>query len=995
MRRRLLRAGPVVLALAFPALLFPVGGPALSYAEGGIAPSRLSPAPVPKGAVRLGTVAPEDVLHLSVALKPRHPGALASLAQAVSDPGSGQYRHYLAPGEFAQRFGADPAAVAVLARDLRAKGLSVGPMTANGLDLPVSGRADQVEAALSVNLERFRLASGRVAYANPGSPVVPGSQAGLVQAVAGLNDLAVPRAGVVSLPPARSEGPSASPTPRASATGPSPCLAASVSGAATADELARAYGFSGLYAQNDLGAGQTVAVLEVADFSNADISTYQSCYATSAPVGRRLVDGGSPVGTNTLEATDDIEDVIGLAPAASVAAYIGPDTQVGFLDVINAMVSDDTAKVLSISFGVCEALASTSDLSAEHNAFAQAAVQGQSVLAATGDTGSEGCDNPGYPPSSQNVLSVNDPASQPMVTAVGGTQFSSYGPPPNESVWNTGVGASGGGISTQWAMPTWQTGPGVIGPYSSGTPCNAGSGLCRQVPDVSALSGSPYYSFYCTAGDCSGAGWTRRVGGTSFSTPLWAALLALVNASCPSAGTLGFANPALYQGASNVPGLFNDVTLGNNDYTGTNGGAYPAATGYDMATGLGSPVATPPAGSTSAHGLAAYLCGLAQATYHPLAPTRVVDTRPGSGQGDAGMTLGPGGVLNVVLAGKAGIPTTGVSAVVLNVTATDPTQPGFLSVYPTGASPPVASNLNFEPGQNVPNLVEAVLGSGSAVSVFNHSGSTDVVIDVEGYVATGGNGSGLFNPLPPARLADTRNPGASGSPGTLGPGGVLDVSVDGSGGVPATGVSAVVLNVTATGPAQAGYLTAFPSGTSLPLASNVNYRAGQVVANRVVVPVGSNGKVSIYSSATTDVVVDVTGWFTASSSTAGGAGFVGTTPTRIADTRTSSGLAYSGQTLGPGRVLKVMVAGVGGVPTTGVTAVVANVTVTNTTASGYLSVFPGTGTTPATSDLNWVAGQTTSNLVVVGLGSDGTIGIYNASGSTDVVVDVEGWYSTG
>ncbi|MGH9301725.1 MAG: hypothetical protein ACRD0E_07565, partial [Acidimicrobiales bacterium] len=502
--------------------------------------------------------------------------------------------------------------------------------------------------------------------------------------------------------------------------------------------------------------------------------------------------------------------------------------------------------------------------------------------------------------------------------------------------------------------------------------------------------------------------------------PLWAALFALINSSCPSAGTIGFANPALYQGASSVPGLFNDVTLGNNDYTGANPGIYPAATGYDLATGLGSPVATapaqpptsppttsppttsppttsPPSGPPpSVGGLAAYFCGLSQTgKFHPLPPTRVVDTRPGSGQGDAGMTMGPGSVLNVALAGLAGIPATGVGAVVLNVTAVDPSAAGYLTVYPAGSARPTASNLNFTPGQVVPGLVEVPLGSGSAVSVFNRFGTTDVVIDVEGYVADGTDGSGLFNPVTPYRIVDTRSPSSpGGSPSTLSPGGVLNVNVLGVGGVPSSGVEAVVLNLTAAGPSTPGFLTAYPGGSAQPTASNVNYVPGQAVANRVIVPVGANGTVSVFSSARTDVVVDVTGWFSGPGNL-GGSGFVGSAPSRIADTRTSSGIAYGGSTLGPGATLKVQVTGVGGVPASGVKAVVANVTVTDTTSPGYLSVFGSGGPTPPTSDLNWRAGQTTSNLVVVGVGPDGSVSIYNARGSADVVVDVQGWYVGG
>jgi hypothetical protein len=143
-----------------------------------------------------------------------------------------------------------------------------------------------------------------------------------------------------------------------------------------------------------------------------------------------------------------------------------------------------------------------------------------------------------------------------------------------------------------------------------------------------------------------------------------------------------------------------------------------------------------------------------------------------------------------------------------------------------------------------------------------------------------------------------------------------------------------------------------------------------------------------------DVVVDVGGYFTDSSNpSATGAQFTPTTPARITDTRPGSGLPNAGNTLGPNGSIKVQVSGAGGVPSTGVTAPVMNTTVTNTTGQSFLTVWPTAVPQPLVSDLNWVAGQTVPNLVVVKLGSDGAVQVLNAAGSTDVVVDVMGWYS--
>jgi len=394
--------------------------------------------------------------------------------------------------------------------------------------------------------------------------------------------------------------------------------------------------------------------------------------------------------------------------------------------------------------------------------------------------------------------------------------------------------------------------------------------------------------------------------------------------------------------------------------------------------------------------------GLVAATgqYQPLQPMRILDTR--SRLGGFG-TLGAGQSIDVQVAGVANIPAatsaTPPSAAVLNVTVTNPTAAGFLTIFPAGVPRPLASNLNFVPGKTVPNLVEVALGSGGKVTVFNAAGSTDVIFDVAGWVSTQGTvtgTAGLYRPLLPARLLDTRS-GFGGSR-TMSPGQTITVQVSGSGNVPATGASAVVLNVTATNPSAAGFLTVFPAGTAQPLVSNLNFVPGQTVPNRVMVKLGTGGQIAIFNpTGSTDVVVDVGGWFTdGSDPLARGGQFTGLSPTRILDTRVGTG--GFGSPVGPGGTIKVPVAGQVGVPamtaTVPPTAVVLNVTVTNTSAASFLTVFPGDAASPPpTSDLNWTPGQTVPNLVVVRLGADGTVAIYNVAGSTDVIADVVGWYN--
>jgi hypothetical protein len=396
-------------------------------------------------------------------------------------------------------------------------------------------------------------------------------------------------------------------------------------------------------------------------------------------------------------------------------------------------------------------------------------------------------------------------------------------------------------------------------------------------------------------------------------------------------------------------------------------------------------------------------------SYQPLTPARITDTRPRSGYPNAGRTLGPGATLNVQITGVGGVPasdpTNPVAAVVLNVTATRPSQPGYLTVWPTGAARPRTSNLNFVTGQTVANLAQVGLGSAGQVSIYNSAGSVDVVVDVQGYVQDTVldpefGTPGFYNTVTPARISDTR-PG-SGYPNAgniLGPGATLNVRVIGVGGVPASDpinpVAAVVLNVTAVGPTGPSYLTVWPTGAARPRTSNLNFVAGQTVANRVIAPVGSNGQVSIYNPAgSLSVVVDVAGWFTGMSliPDGGGAGFHPLTPTRITDTRPGSGYPNAGHILGPGATLSVQVTGVGGVPASGAIVAVLNVTATSTTSSSYLTVWPNGSTRPPTSDVNWVAGRTVPNLVIAQLGAGGQVQLLNKAGSANVVVDLLGYY---
>jgi hypothetical protein len=367
--------------------------------------------------------------------------------------------------------------------------------------------------------------------------------------------------------------------------------------------------------------------------------------------------------------------------------------------------------------------------------------------------------------------------------------------------------------------------------------------------------------------------------------------------------------------------------------------------------------------------------------YHPLTPTRILDTRTTSGPLVGGTTL------TVPVAADLGIPANSIYAAVINVTVVNTTTPSYLTIYPAGIPQPLASSLNWTAGQTVPNLVEVAVGPGGQVNVFNAAGSTNVIFDVEGYVATPAatpGPSGLFNAITPTRILDTRD--HTGGASTVGPNATITLPVAGDGFVPPTGAAAVVLNVTVTKPSASSYLTVFPTGNR-PLASNLNFTAGQTVPNRVVVPLAGDGSISFYNAfGTVDVIADLSGWFTdGSNPSASGSRFAPVPPTRILDTRTTS-------KLGPNQSMPVAIAGNGPTPNAGALAAVLNVTVTGPTSSSYLTVWPDGDSRPLASDLNYAAGQTVPNMVVVKLSAAGKIDLYNAFGSVDVVIDVMGWY---
>jgi hypothetical protein len=443
-------------------------------------------------------------------------------------------------------------------------------------------------------------------------------------------------------------------------------------------------------------------------------------------------------------------------------------------------------------------------------------------------------------------------------------------------------------------------------------------------------------------------------------------------------GRGGDAQP-LHDAFMNSPGHRANIMNGAFNYAGigvVQSGGLTYVTEIFMQAPPGLPTDSPPA------------CGVAQpepgndATFHAMSPSRVLDTRIGLGSnGKVGSVP-----ISPKVVGVAGVPATGVSAVLLNVTVTEPSVPGFLVVHACGTPTPNSSNLNFAAGEDVANLVAASVNSSGRISVVAPNASTHVVADVVGWFGDASSPVGsTFRPVSPSRLLDTRF-GDGARPGKVGDKGIIDFQVTGRGGVPSTGVSAVVMNVTVTEPAVPSFLTVWPAGQPRPVASNINFTAGETVPNLVAVKVGDGGRVQVFNNqGATHVVADVVGWFADDDASLGE--FHPVSAARILDTRGPIGK------LGQGSTLELNVRGVGGVPGSGVTAVVMNVTVTEPTGPSFLTVFPKGVSRPTASNLNYVGGQTVPNLVVVKVGDGGMVNLFNNLGATHVVADVVGWYS--
>ncbi|WP_316522147.1 protease pro-enzyme activation domain-containing protein [Kitasatospora brasiliensis] len=499
-----------------------------------------------------GDVPAAQQISVSVSLKLRDTDALDRFLTAVGTPGTPEYGHHLTPEQFTERFGPTQAAVDQVKTYLAQQGLTVTGVSANRQVVNAHGTTAQVSQAFGTHESSYVDPQlQRAFFANDAAASIPSDLAAVVQGVSGLDNHAVRKNRLAK--PAAAPG---AVTPNTASATPSGMAPAQYTGA---------YNLTKTGAD---GTGTTVALWEFDGYQSSNLTTYDSQYGLSGPAVTTVsVDGAnydSAPGQGQGEVELDSEIVRGAAPKATQLVYEAPNSDQGEIDMANKIVTDNRVSVISISWGSCEPDTTASSMTAVDNAFKQAAAQGISIFSASGDDGSRDCTRS---TSGSTVKAVDFPASSPHQVGVGGTNLkvTSGNAYSSESAWST----AGGGVSTVFAKPSWQTGTGV-------------SGTMRTVPDVSSnadpASGFAIYT----------AGAWQVYGGTSAAAPLWAGYAAQFNQKAKAAGqpVLGEASPRLYAVAnsSGYGSSFHDVTTGANQ-------DFSAKAGYDQVTGWGTPVA--------------------------------------------------------------------------------------------------------------------------------------------------------------------------------------------------------------------------------------------------------------------------------------------------------------------------------------------------------------------------------------------------------------------
>ena len=514
------------------------------------------PAAVSSGQVaRLSVMDQTKTMKLGLILPLRNEAELDSLLLQLRDPQSPNYHHYLSSDEFTARFGATQADYDAVVAWAKASGLTVTQTTANRRVVDVQGSVAAINRAMHVQLGNYQHPTeGRTFFAPDREPTV--DLAVPLLDITGLTNVNLPKNHLV-------HGDNAQHMNAIKAThGSGP------SGEYLPSDMRAAYYGSGSLT----GAGQTVAVFSYDGYKSADVTLYYSKTGmkSSVPIKNVLVNGYSGVcdagdGSGTSKCDDgeqvlDIVNVIGMAPGLSqVIFYEGSSAT----DILNQMATDNTAKVITSSWG-------GGDFgSADDAIYKQFAAQGQTFLNASGDDGA------------YNASTWLPPSLDPNILDVGGTDLVTSGP---GGTWTSETGWSGssGGYYKQagYATPSYQKLSGVI------TSTNKASTTYRNDPDIAAEANFDNPTV-------SNGTFETGYGGTSFAAPRWAGLLALANQQSVAAGksTLGFINTKIYTVAvgSNYKSLYHDITSGKNTPDEGSGAGYSAVAGFDLVTGWGSP----------------------------------------------------------------------------------------------------------------------------------------------------------------------------------------------------------------------------------------------------------------------------------------------------------------------------------------------------------------------------------------------------------------------
>jgi kumamolisin len=495
-----------------------------------------------------GRFSRSETLPIAVSLAFNHEDELDRRLLEVYTPGMVAYRRFVTPEEFRERYAPTQDQIEQAQAFLQGHGIHGLKVNANGYLIEGQASLSAIRSAFGTEIRQYKDSTGKMVFAPSSEPKLPAGVG--IRAVHGLHNMTR----LVS----HAQFKPASSVSAQLGTGPS--------GGFSPQDIRQAYRIP----SQVTGAGQTIAIVALDGYNPSDIANYQRFFGLRAtPIENIFIDGATgAMGSEAGETTLDIELVSAIAPGANrILVYQAPNNGTSILNLYSRIANDNRAQVVTTSWGGSESLQSTSFLVAESGILKQMALQGQTVFAAAGDAGAY---------SDQSRLSVIDPASQPFVVGVGGTRlYSTSGSYQNETTWNNGspsMGAGGGGVSSLWAQPGWQSGV--------NTTANRGSGSMRNVPDV-ALNSDPMtgYSIYFS-------GRWVTIGGTSAAAPIWAGFTALVNEQRQSNGLrqVGFLNPILYrlgQSARYVAD-FNDIRDGSTNLY------YPAVQGYDNATGWGS-----------------------------------------------------------------------------------------------------------------------------------------------------------------------------------------------------------------------------------------------------------------------------------------------------------------------------------------------------------------------------------------------------------------------